>query len=192
MNNFIRLLGGSILAGGLLFGQGNPSPVSPSQGPPPIAWEQVFVASGSDIVAICYSPSFLDSRLRKPGTAISAISKASAAVVTSVGHGFDTHAQPSVTISGATGTGWDAVNGTFVATVIDADTFSIPVNSSGFGTLGGTVTFVTSAPRTNIAEWAVQKYAYSASVVKWGGWLLGSVQIQAKCSDATAATVVVQ
>jgi len=72
---------------------------------------------------------------------ISAISKANPAVVTSTGHGLVIGSHPGVTITGATGTGWTAVNRLWYATVIDANTFSIPVDSTGFGTLGGTITF---------------------------------------------------
>lgn len=42
------------------------------------------------------------------------------------------------TISGAT-VGWTGVNGVFVVTVTSTTTFSIPVNSTGFGALSGTL-----------------------------------------------------
>lgn len=42
------------------------------------------------------------------------------------------------TISGAT-VGWTGVNGVFVVTVLSTTTFSIPVNSTGFGALSGTL-----------------------------------------------------
>lgn len=43
-----------------------------------------------------------------------------------------------ITISGATGT-WVLVNSSFVVTVLSATTFSIPVDSTGFGALTGTL-----------------------------------------------------
>lgn len=69
---------------------------------------------------------------------VSTISKANPAVVTTAtAHGFS--GTPIINILGATGTGWSAVNATFTITVTGANTFSIPVDSTGFGTLGGTV-----------------------------------------------------
>lgn len=142
--------------------------------------------------------------------AISAISKANPAVVTSVGHGFPISTssvntalmeRPQVIISGATGTGWvTGVNATFTAVVIDADTFSLysqagtALDSSGYGTLAGTVVFTTSAPRTTIYEWAVKKFSYDpAGAIAFAGWLAGkgnppatgSSRYQDRCSDAT-------
>lgn len=72
--------------------------------------------------------------------AVSGITKANPAVVTtSVVHGLAVGTPLLVTISGATGTGWTAINSIFAVTVLTQTTFSIPVNSTGFGTLGGTV-----------------------------------------------------
>lgn len=162
----------------------------------------------------CTSTSF-DSKRLNTQIAISAISKANPAVVTSVGHGFPISdnatstgmmERPQVVISGATGTGWTGVNGTFTATVIDADTFSlytqagVAVDSSGFGTLAGTVVFATSAPRLSIYEWAVKKFAYDpAGSTIFAGWLTGrgssgspatgSSRYLGKCSDGTSTTL---
>ncbi len=72
---------------------------------------------------------------------VSGISKAAAAVVTvTVAHGMAVGTTLTVTIAGATGPGWSAVNGTFTPTPTSSTAFSIPVVSTGFGTLGGTVT----------------------------------------------------
>lgn len=153
--------------------------------------QTIPVVSGTVIVAVCYSPSKITTNQRYGNTvAISGISKANPGVVTSTGHGFDTNSRPLVTISGATGTGWiTGVNGTFTATVIDANTFSIPVDTTGFGTLAGTVVFRTTAPRKTVAEWAVKKLAYDASSnVVFTGWLAGSDTYAAKCSEATLTT----
>lgn len=84
--------------------------------------------------------------------AITGASNASPVVFTSPVHQLDATlpqiAQtlgPQVTISGGTGA-WAAVNGTWTATVIDGNTFSIPVNTSGFGSVSGTLQFSSSPP----------------------------------------------
>lgn len=166
--------------------------VNVSNGPPPVAFQKVFVYSGSSVIGICWSPSFLDSRTRNTPILITAISKAAAASVTSIAHGFDLNSFPQVTIQGATGTGWTGVNGTWVATPTGVDTFTIPVDSQAFGTLAGTVTFTTTAPRKNLAEWAVEKIAYSTGLAVWQGWVGGTTAQNQKCSDAAVSTVVQQ
>lgn len=84
------------------------------------------------------------------------ISAAAAAVITYAAHGMQ--ASSAVTIAGGTGD-WAGINGTRIITVIDANTFSVAVNSSGYsGTFAGTVS--TFAPRTNAACWAIQRSFY--------------------------------
>lgn len=51
---------------------------------------------------------------------------------------------PQITISGGTGA-WTAINGTWPTTKIDADHFTIPVNTSGLGAVSGTL-IATGAP----------------------------------------------
>jgi len=160
--------------------------------PPPSAVQKVFVVNGSNqTIAVCSARSVLTTGFRAATqVAISAVSKANPAVVTSTGHGFDTNSLPKVTISGATGTGWTGINKTFTATVIDANTFSIPIDSTGFGTLAGTVVFTTTAPRKTQSEWAVQMISYDGSGnAVWSGWLNGSTAYTSKCSDATVSGV---
>ena len=177
----------------LVIGQ---TSVNQVDGPPsgePV--QSVYVYSGSTVVATCWSPSIVTNAatvtLKRATTAvaISAVSKANPAVVTSAGHGFDVTVRPLVTIVGATGTGWTAINASWTATVIDANTFSIPIDSTLFGTLAGTVTFTTTAPRTVVAEWAVQLFNYVAGIIKTKTWLGGSNQYASKCSDATSNSV---
>lgn len=177
----------------VLYAQDGP-PINQVDGAPGgVALQTVYVVNGSNqTIGICWSPSTDTSgRRSRTQVAISAISKASTAVVTSTAHGIHASARPSVTISGATGTGWiTGINGTFVATVIDADTFSVPVDSSGFDTLGGTVVFTTSGPRTSVAEWSVWKIAYDGSGnAIWKGWLGGKRTYENACSDASSTTV---
>jgi hypothetical protein len=148
--------------------------------------------SGTSLVYTCESQSndaVVTGRRSHTQVPISAVSKATAAVITSTGHGLPISSRPQITISGATGTGWTAINGNFTATVIDADTFSIPVDSSAFGTLGGTVVFLTTAPRLTVAEWSVKRLVYDASSnLIWSGWQSGTRAYNQKCSDATSST----
>lgn len=62
--------------------------------------------------------------------AIAGLSKAAACVVSWVGHGLVNG--DKVTIAGITQADWSALNAEHVVTRIGDDTFSIPVNSSGF------------------------------------------------------------
>ncbi len=162
--------------------------VVPTEGPANTAYQYVSVVSGTNIVAMCYAKSTDPLRVANV-ISISAGSNASPVVLTSVGHGFSVYALPKVTIAGATG-GWAGINGTWTATPLDADTFTIPVNSSAFpvGILG-TVTFTTTAPRTNVKEWGVERLIYNGSnVFVWRGWLNGAVR-DSKCDDALSTTV---
>ena len=140
-------------------------PVNVSSGPPQTPYQQAFTYSGTNLVMQCTSSSVVTTPNRSiTPTAITSISKASAAVVTvSGGHGINLSTLPTVTISGATGTGWTGINGTFVATPINTTTFSVPVNSSGFGTLGGTVQFTSTAPLLNQPVWFVKLFVYDGS-----------------------------
>jgi len=167
------------------------TPVITGEGSPPTGYQFILNYTGANLTSLCIARSAIQTGQRLAvHVAISAVSKANPAVVTSTAHGFNVNSRPAVTISGATGTGWTGINGNFVATVIDANTFSIPVDSTGFGTLAGTVTFVTTAPRTGVPEWAVKKLVYDGSNnLIWIGWLNGSSAYQAKCSDATSTTV---
>lgn len=159
------------------------------------ATQQSFIYSGTSLIAVCEAYSVLTTGPRAAArVAISAVSKASAGVVTSVGHGFDLYSRPIVTISGATGTGWASgaatINGTFTATIIDADTFSIPVNTSGNGTLAGAVIFWTTAPRKTMPEWSVYRQAYDGSgLLATKAWLNGTSAMNQKCSEASSTTL---
>lgn len=153
------------------------------------AVQKVYGNDGTNITYICESPSF-ESTGRRPAQflTISGITKANPAVATSTGHGFDANSRPSITITGATGTGWTAINTTWVATIASANTFSIATDSTGFGTLGGTVKFNTTAPRTTFAEWSIMKYVYDGSnIIIWSGYLYGRNAYNSKCSEAATA-----
>jgi hypothetical protein len=90
------------------------------------------------------------------------------------GHGFDYQSGatilPVVCVSGGTGN-WTAVNGCFVGTPTASTTFSIPVNSTSFGAVTGTLVLTTNAPLTTKAIWAIEKFVYNGSnQIIFSGW----------------------
>lgn len=141
----------------------------------------------------CYALSTDTSSKRSANVvSISAATNANPVVLTSTAHGFLLTARPRVTISGATGS-WTPINGTFTATVIDANTFSIAVNSTTFGALAGTITFITTAPRLGVSEWAIQTFGYDGSGNTTNvQWLNGNNTMNQKCTDAAGTTANVQ
>ncbi len=79
-------------------------------------------------------------RLRLTASAvftITAATNANPVVFTKTAHGLTTGTV--ITLFGGTGA-WSAVNGSFVITSTGANTFSIPVDSTAFGALTGTIT----------------------------------------------------
>lgn len=74
--------------------------------------------------------------------AITAASNANPVTLTAVGHGLMDG--ETVTITGATG-GWTAINGAFVAHVLNANQFWIAVNSTSLGALSGSPVFASVA-----------------------------------------------
>lgn len=158
--------------------------------------QKVYGYSGTNLIYTCSARSQDDSR-RSTALSISAATNANPVVFTSTGHGFSLPSnsggseKPSMTIRGGTGN-WTAVNGSFVATIIDANTFSIPVNSTSLGALAGTVTLVSGAPRLTIDDWNVKSFGYdSSSNLIWSGYLNGRAS-RSKCSDAASATLAIQ
>lgn len=153
--------------------------------------QTVLNYTGSLLTSACYARSIVTTGLRAANTvAISGVSKAAAAVVTSTAHGFAASSRPSVKISGATGTGWTGINGAWTATITGVDTFTIPIDSSGFGTLAGTVVFTTTAPRAGVPEWKVMELVYDGSNnLIWTGWLGGAPSFNRKCSDAGSTSL---
>lgn len=170
-----------------------------SAGAPPLGYTQVLPDS-STVTYTCVARSYQGPNTPRARikVSISAATNANPVVFTSTGHGFPISSRPSVTISGGTGN-WTAINGVWgdpgttnaanPATVIDANTFSIPVNSTAFGALTGTITFTTTAPRLTVGEWAVKKLVTSGGGnLIWVGWLGGDSGYTSKCSDATSTT----
>lgn len=156
------------------------------------AVQKFYGNDGTNITSACFARSADTSGIRaRTKVSISAASNASPVVLTSASHGFQLTSRPKVTISGGTGN-WTAINGVFTATIIDANTFSIPVDSSAFGALAGTVIFTTTAPRFGVPEWAVILYFFTANIQTGSMWLDGSTGLHAKCSDATSSTTNIQ
>lgn len=132
------------------------TPVNQSGGPPSDLWT-VYPFTSGNTTYVCWA---------KPGTTVmsvvpvTAVTNASPAVFTLTGHGFHTSSNPTVVISGLTGN-WAALNGKHKITVADANTFSVAVDTTSFGAIGGQLTtlakMVTYAPRTHLSYWAVQK-----------------------------------
>lgn len=90
---------------------------------------------------------------------VAGYSKANPGVVNVVGHGLNT--ANAVIISGATGS-WAALNGRQIVTRVDADHFSIAVDTSGYsGSFDGVIT--TTAPRMSSAIWKIAKNYYDGS-----------------------------
>lgn len=98
---------------------------------------------------------------------ISGASNADPVSFTATSHGLDypsaATVKPLVRISGATG-GWAGINGVWAATVTGANAFTIPVNSTGFGSFSGqTIVVETFCPRTTDPVWRVKKFVYDGS-----------------------------
>lgn len=74
-------------------------------------------------------------------TAVTAATNATAAVLTSTGHSLPVGTGVTLTFSGFTGS-WTSLNGGHAITVIDANTFSVAINSSAFGALTGSPAYL--------------------------------------------------
>jgi len=71
------------------------------------------------------------------------ISNAAAAVFTQNGHGLSTG--NVIAVRGGL-VGWAGINGNHSITVTSANTFTVPINSTGFGTLTGSITYSDYSP----------------------------------------------
>src|ERR1017187_1216749 len=143
---------------------GAQSSVLKSDGPPFNFYSKLSFVSGLSTY-LCMAEA---SPIASSVVTTSAVSNASPGVATATGHGLNTNANPTVTISGGTGS-WAAFNGDFAVTITSANAFSVPVDTTAFGTVTGTLVFTTHAPRTGAPVWAVQK------VVVDGGGVLQAV-----------------
>lgn len=153
------------LIGSALLAQ---SPVNQSAGPPPSAAGQLlYYVSGTDYVEYqCWYPA----NVLVQSIAITSISKAAAAVVTTTSaHGIGDYTENAsankvhITISGLTGES-ATLNGTWLATVTGASTFTVPVNTSAYvsNPVITTIRLTTRAPLTSGTYWAIRKLYYNA------------------------------
>jgi hypothetical protein len=175
-----------LAVGSCLFAQPE---VRLSQGAPQEGYQAVYATDGSgNVISVCTSQSIDNTGIRaRTKVSISAATNANPVVFTSTGNGFTLNTRPNITISGAT-VGWVTVNSTFVATVIDANTFSIPIDSTAFGALSGTLVFTTTAPRQTVAEWSVVRYFFSGTNILSRVWLGGTSAYNNKCTDTVSTT----
>lgn len=126
-----------------------------SEGPPNESYTHVYSYSGTNVECIGAARS---SRQAVTLT-VTSVSTAAAAVVTVTAHGLATDNR--VIISGATGD-WAGLNGTQIITRTGANTFTVPINSSGYAaTFNGAIT--TTAPQTSKPIWAISKIYYDGS-----------------------------
>jgi len=105
-------------------------------------WDNYIFPQAGDHEVALYDLSAADA----DETTITDISVANPTVITAAGHGLQTGQE--VTIAGSTG-GTPTVNGSRIVTVVDEDTFTIPVNVSVAGT-GGTVAAGAVVDRTAV------------------------------------------
>lgn len=151
-----------------VFGQA--APVRLSEGATDQAVQTLTFPDGSNnTVYICKALSNQGSpgSSRNPPVAVTSISNAGTAIVTAASHGFDFESvatiSPIIQITGATA-GWTGINGVWKATVTASGTFTIAVDTSGFGTfVGQSITVTTLSPRINLPQWSIKKLVYDAS-----------------------------
>lgn len=147
--------------------------------------EYVATVNGYPVYVSCQGPGY--------SVAVTAATNANPVVITTgIAHYFTSGQQVSIT--GGTGT-WVAINGTFTITVISPTTFSIPVDSTAFGALAGTVIatslatspgpFIVPAKPNNI-EAAPLKYAVSPSPPET---IIGHISAQGRLYLMTANTL---
>lgn len=151
-----------------------------SQKNPDVPYQYVFGYSGTSLIYLC--------RANSQQPVVSSVSIASATqanpvvITVSGGHGFDASSTPLVVISGGTGN-WVGVNGTFTATIASSTTFSIPVNSTSFGAVAGSLIYTTRAPLTTNPVWSVQKFIYNGGgSMIWSGWSGGTTAYNQVCT----------
>jgi hypothetical protein len=133
------------------FAQPSGTPVIVSDGPPVEFFTRYVYTSGTATFVCAANHQNENSTITQSG-----ISNAAAAVVSATSHGLHPEANPTVTVSGGTGS-WAALNGTWTATYINSNSFSLPVNTTAFGAVAGTIVIKTNAPRTSRPVWVVQK-----------------------------------
>lgn len=152
-----------------VLGAQDGTPTNTSSGSPYVSYQSLYYTSSSLITYVCVSPSN-----RVSTVTVSAASNASPVSFTST-HQFGDWTNlgatvtPIIKITGGTGN-WTAINGTWTATPTAGTTFTIPVDSTAFGALTGTLVVTTQSPRHNVAQWAVYHLTYSGTDITSKGW----------------------
>jgi hypothetical protein len=102
------------------------------------------------------------------------------------GHGLNSDTTPLLRLGGLGGN-WAAANGIWTATVLSTTTFSIPVDSTSFGSLTGQPYFTTRAPLLTSPIWAIQNYAYDTSNnLTTIAWAAGTWTADKVCASRTS------
>lgn len=136
-------------------------------GPPNIAYTQLIDYDGG--ASPVYIGLAVSRRTQSQLLVVTSMSKAAVAVVTITAHGLYTG--NTVVISNASND-WAAVNGIQIVTSTGANTFTIPINSTGFsGSFDGIIQ--TYSPQTSKPIWAIQKLFYSGANVIRMAWAQG-------------------
>lgn len=146
---------------------------------------QFDYGGGNNLIYTGYAKSFQPTTTFTYGT----LTTANPCQITITGHGLTTG--QSVVITGGSGN-WAGLNGTWIATVVDANNITVPVNSSAYtGSFAGTIQ--TNAPLTTQPIWAIQKNMYNGSnqlvASAWAGGSPGTVNIWNN-RTATGATAI--
>lgn len=160
----------------LLLAQPEGQSVNLSQGPVQVPWTSINYYTAGVMQFQCRARTIQAAANPAQQLTLSAASNANPANFTSTGHGFGdfvTHGAtmtPNVRISGLTGN-WTPCNGSWVATITGADNFTVPCNSTAFGTFAGQAPVaVTATARWNQAVWTIQKFYYVGSDMVGWGW----------------------
>lgn len=146
------------------------APVNVSQGSPDVGYQTIAYNVAGLTSYVCSGKSN-----RTSTVTVSAASNANPVSFTST-HQFGDWTNlgatvtPTIKITGGTGS-WTAIIGTWTATPTSATTFTIPVDSTAFGALAGTLVVTTMSPRLNVAQWSIFKIMYDSSGYFSGkGW----------------------
>lgn len=157
-----------------------------AQKSPDTGYQFIMGYSGTNMTYLCKAKSLQPT---SANISVASATNASPVVFTiSGGHGFNAATSPSakpiITVSGGTGN-WTAVNGSFTATILSSTTLSIPVDSTAFGALAGTVVFTTRAPLTTRPIWSVLVLTYDGSNNNTGTAWVGGVSSETNtCTGA--------
>lgn len=149
---------------------------------PPRDWHTKVYTNTSGALYICYTKQ--DSQQ----TTLTSITPSSTSTTTTLtfgsAHGFSLRSYPSITLSGMTGS-WAALNGVHRATVVSSTVITVPINSSGFGAVTGTLSAVTKAARLTQPIWGVKVLftSISSGLPEFEGWAING--FSNVCTDPT-------